>query len=139
LELGDANVRVELTVVELRGKRGAMAALGFGRNTDSWDHYSFGITNEGLFELCLSVGGSCKQLLFQKRVAGIRPDGSSDTRLTVEIRGREMAFSIDDERVGTYFAPRAVVGSLSLGVGSASTAIFSRLRIERLPALATLP
>lgn len=137
LELGDENVRVELTVVELQGKRGAMAALGFGKSSESWDQYSFGVTNEGLFELCMSVAGRCQQLLFQKRVAGIHLPGQSATRLKVEIRGREVSFYIDDERVGTYTAARAVVGSLSLGVGSSSTAVFSRFLVERLEGLAT--
>lgn len=137
LELGDENVRVELTVVELQGKRGAMAALGFGKSSESWDQYSFGVTNEGLFELCMSVAGRCQQLLFQKRVAGIHSAGQSTIRLKVEIRGREMSFYIGDDRVGTYSAARAVVGSLSLGVGSSSTAVFSQLLVARLEAVAT--
>lgn len=137
LELGDSNVRVELTVAELHGQRGAMAALGFGKDNDSWDQYSFGITNEGLFELCMSAGGRCRQLLFQKRVTTMPPEGVSQTRLKVEIRGREVSLYVDDERVGTYLAARAIVGSLSLGVGSASTAVFSRLRVERLEDLST--
>jgi hypothetical protein len=138
LELGGANnVRLELTVTELQGKRGAMAALGFGKDADSWDQYSFGITNEGLFELCMSVRGRCQQLLFQKRVAVTHAESPSATRLTVEIRGREVFLYIDDQRVGTYSATHPVVGGISLGVGSASTAVFSRLRVERLEALTT--
>lgn len=136
-ELAGSSVRVELTVVALQGRNGAMAALGFGTNEDSWDQYSFGITNEGLFELCMSVRGRCQQLLFQKRIAPRRAERPSETRLAVEIRGREISLYIDDAHVGTYSAPRPVDGSLSLGVGSASTAVFSRLRVERLEGLAT--
>jgi hypothetical protein len=137
LEVGDTAVRVELTVAEVQGKPAAMVALGFGKDRDSWDQYSFGITNENLFELCVSVGGRCQRLLFQRRMNPLWTERSPETRLAVEIRGRELSLFIDDQRVGTYSAPKVVVGNISLGVGPRTTAVFSRLRVKRLDGLAT--
>jgi hypothetical protein len=136
LQLGDTNVRIELTIVEVHGKRGAMAALGFGKDSVSWDQYSFGVTNEDVFELCIRVGDRCQRLLSHKRTVPIRADASPGTRIAVEIRGRELSLYIDGQRVGTHSVAKPVVGSISLGVGSRSTAIFNRLRVERLDAMA---
>ncbi len=146
-DLATTNVRIELTIADLHGVTNAMAALGFGRDGYSWDQYSFGITKDDRFELCLSVAGRCKSLVAQKRVTGVSMAGSAvavtgtatadtvrrgDVRIAVELRGRVIALYIDDERVGTHTAPDAVTGGLSLGVGSRSTAIFKRLRVQRL-------
>lgn len=133
VELGETNVRVELTVAEIEGKRDAMAALGFGKDSQSWDQYSFAITNEGRFELCISIGGRCQRLLFQRRIdPGLTTD-SLGTRIAVEIRGREVGLYIGDARVGEYMAPYDIAGRISLSVGARSAAVFSRLRVARLP------
>jgi hypothetical protein len=136
LQLGEANVRIELTIAEVLGKRGAMAALGVGKDSASWDQYSFGVTNEDVFELCIRVGPRCHRLLSHKRTVPIGADESAETRLAVEIRGRELSLYINGGLVGTYSAAKPVVGSISLGVGSRSTAVFSRLRVERLEPMA---
>jgi hypothetical protein len=146
-DLAAASVRIELTISELQGARGAMAALGFGRDSYSWDQYSFGITTDDRFELCLSVAGRCKPLVAQKRAGSVSMAGAmraatrggpADTvrrrevRLAIEIRGRDVVLFIDDERVGTHTASEALSGGLSLSVGARSTAVFRRLRVQRL-------
>jgi hypothetical protein len=136
LELTETQVRVELTVAELEGKRDAMAALGFGKDNHSWDQYSFAITREGRYELCMSVSGKCQRLLFQKRIESGLAGDTLGTRIAVEIRGREVALYIEDARVGTYTAPHDVVGRISLSVGARSAAVFSRLRVVRLQGMA---
>jgi hypothetical protein len=145
-DLAATDVRIELTLAELHGARGAMAALGFGRDGYSWDQYSFGITNDDRFELCLSVAGRCKSLIAQKRIGVVSMAGATrgvkasatdtlrreDIRLAIEIRGREIALFIDGDPVATHTARDVISGSLSLSVGSRSTAVFRRLRVQRL-------
>jgi hypothetical protein len=154
-------VRVELTVAELGGGRGAAVVLGFGKAGRSWDQYSFALTSEGRVELCLSAGGRCERLLSEKRAAPAAPNGpigpsgpavpggpagpggaeradhAAESRLAVEIRGREVSLYVDGAPVGTYSAGKVVAGGLSLGVGAHSTAVFRRLRVVRLEGLAT--
>ncbi len=141
VDIGDAKneaVRIELAVAEVIGQRGAMAGLGFGKDPSSWNQYSFGLTSDGDVELCRSVGGRCQRLLFRRGPVPGRPRQSSDgfvhplaTTLAVEIRGRELALYVGDERVGVHSAPDVVAGSVSLGVGSRATAVFDRLRVLR--------
>jgi hypothetical protein len=148
-DLTGTNVRIELTLGDLQGRRGAMAALGFGKSADSWDQYSFAVTTDERFEACHSVGGRCQALIGQKRVAvasGTVAAQASDSthiarpteiRIAVEIRGRVLSFYIGDELVGTHTATDPITGSLSLGVGSRSSAVFKRVRVERIEEVAT--
>ena len=148
-DLAGTSVRIELTVAELQGRRGAMAALGFGKSDASWDQYSFAVTNDDRFEACHSVDGRCQALMAHKRgptVGGTAANGSADStqaarpsevRIAVEIRGRVLSFYVGDELVGTHTTTDPIVGSLSLGVGSRSSAIFKRLRVERIAEVAT--
>jgi hypothetical protein len=145
-DLPGTSIRIELTLGELQGKRGAMAALGFGKSADSWDQYSFGVTTDDRFEACHSIGGRCQALIGQKRVGpaseAVVQDSTSraalaEIRIAVELRGRVLTFYIGDELVGTYTATDAIAGGLSLGVGSRSAAVFKRLRVERIEEVAT--
>lgn len=148
-DLGATSVRVELTIAELQGKRGAMAALGFGKSVDSWDQYSFSVTNDDRFEVCQAAGGRCRAVMVHKRDGAVRPAGATATadsaraagppeiRLVVEIRGRLLSFFVGDDLVGTYSTSDPITGSLSLGVGARSTAVFKRLRVERIEEVAT--
>ena len=148
-DLSATSVRVELTLSDLQGRRGAMAAIGFGKSADSWDQYSFAVTADDHFEACRSVAGRCQALIGQKRVGvpsgtaaaaasdSMRVGKPSEIKIAVEIRGRVVSFYIGDELVGTYTATEAIAGSLSLGVGSRSSAVFKRLRVERIEEVAT--
>ena len=148
-DLTATSVRIELTLGELQGKRGAMAALGFGKSPDSWDQYSFAVTNDDRFEACRSVSGRCQALIPPRRggsTGGPAAPASADSaraarpsemRIVVEIRGRALSFYVGDELVGTYTTTNPITGSLSLGVGSRSSAVFKRLRVERIEEVAT--
>jgi hypothetical protein len=148
-DLTGVSVRIELTLGELEGKRGAMAALGFGKSTDSWDQYSFAVTNDDRFEACHSVAGRCQPLIAPKRAApgnGSAAHAASDSaraarraemRVVVEIRGRVLSFYVGQELVGTYTTMDPIAGALSLGVGSRSSAVFKSLRVERIEEVAT--
>jgi hypothetical protein len=148
-DLTATSVRIELTLGELQGKRGAMAALGFGKSLDSWDQYSFAVTNDDRFETCHSVSGRCQALIAPRRAGSsggpaaqasadsARAARPSEMRIVVEIRGRAVSFYVGDELVGTYTATNPITGSLSLGVGSRSSAVFKRLRVERIEEVAT--
>jgi hypothetical protein len=135
-DLGGASMRIELTIAELEGGPGAMAILGFGKSSGSWDQYSFSITTHKRFELCLTTGGQCRRLLFE-RVGAIRPGPGSENRIAVEIRRREIILYINEERVGTYVADGEVAGDLSVGVGARTSAVFTRLRIQHIGGLAS--
>jgi hypothetical protein len=148
-DLTGTHVRVELTLSDLQGRRGAMAALGFGKSPDSWDQYSFAVTTDDHFEACRTIAGRCHALVGQKRVglatAAVAAGASDSARVTrpseikiaVEIRGRLLSFYIGDELVGTHTAADVIAGSLSLGVGSRSSAVFKRLRVEQIEEVAT--
>jgi hypothetical protein len=89
------------------------------------------ITADNRFELCLSVAGRCRRLVSQRRAAATRIRESAQNQLAVEIRGREISLYLNEERVGTYLANQPVAGTVSLGVGPRTTAVFNRLRAQR--------
>lgn len=135
-QLDAANVRVELTVAELDGEPGARVALAFGSSVSASDEYTFSVTAQNRFELCTTVGQQCRRLLYESRAGLLRPGTRSENRIAVEIGGREINLYVNDERVGRYLAADAVIGNISLAVGPRTSAVFSRLRVKRIDALA---
>ncbi len=136
-EVGDGDVRIELTMTELGRDGRAAAVFGFGKSNASWEQYSFRMTADNHFELCAGSDGACRRLLFDKRRASPSPVPPADSRMAVEIRRREILLYINDERVGAYLASRPVTGGLSVGVGPRTTAVFNRLVVRRLDGLAS--
>jgi hypothetical protein len=133
------DVRIELTVAEVKGEPRGVVAIGFGKDSTSGDQYSFAMMTDGDVELGETIRGRFRQLRYERRIGPIRADRSSERRMAVEMRGGTIDFYLNDERVMTYATDRTLANGLTLGLGPRSTVVFARLVVKRTGIVASTP
>jgi hypothetical protein len=125
-------VRIELTMSDLGAQRPGTVVLGFGRDGDGWNHYSFSIDTYQRAELCLNLGDKCRRLVARSRVTGILIQPGAKNQLVVDVRGRNLTLAVNGQQVGTYTADSPVNGGLVIGVGAMTKVVFEQLKARTL-------
>jgi hypothetical protein len=125
-------VRIELTVSDLGNQRPAMVVLGFGRDGDQWNHYTFSIDTYQRAELCINADGRCRRILGKSRVTSILIQPGAKNQLAVEVRGRNVLLAVNGQPIGNYTADVPVTGGLVIGVGAMTRVVFEQLRARSL-------
>jgi hypothetical protein len=130
-DIPGTNVRVELTIAQLSGEANALAVLGFGKQANSWDQFTFGITKDAHFEFGLSLAGKFRRILFDKVPVDLAGPSAGEQRIAVEIHGRTIVLYVNERVVGTHRADEPIARGLALGVGPRSDVVFGRLLVRR--------
>lgn len=125
-------VRIEMTISDLGAPRPATVVLGFGRQGEEWNHYSFSIGSDQRAELCVNVGDKCRRLVSRSRVTGILTQPGAKNQMAVEVRGRSILLAVNGQQIGTFTADGPVTGGLVLGVGPMTHVIFEQLKARSL-------
>lgn len=135
LSVPERDVRLELTVAALTGDGTPTVVLGFAKDVESWDQYTFAVTSAGGYEAFRTIGPRREVLVRDRRRPAFTLP-TADLRLAVEMRGRTVSLFINDERVGTFVVTEDLSGDVSLGVGPRSTAVFRQLRVSKVSTVA---
>ena len=130
-------VRIELTLSDLGAQRPATVVLGFGREGDGWNHYTFSIDTYQRVELCLNIGDKCRRLVSRSRVTGILIQPSAKNQMAVEVRGKSVSLAVNGQQVGAYMADAPINGGLVIGVGAMTKVVFEKLKARSLAGEAT--
>lgn len=132
-----STVSLELTILGLGRRVSASAIFGFGRVAVTPEYYGVEIGADRRMALCRYARGSCERVVFEPLVAAIRSHADSVNRLVVTVRGREIEMRVNDDVAARYTAPAPVSGRLLLGVGPATTVVFTRLFVRDVTVEAT--
>jgi len=131
-ELG-SSVRIELTLAQLGANLDGLVMLGFGRSGNSANHYALSVGADRRVELCWNADGQCNPLVRRTGVEAIQLGATDENHLAVEVRGQEIAFFVNDVRIGTYTADATVTGRITLGIGPGTSLLLVKLRAVALP------
>lgn len=125
-------VRIELTMSDLGAQRPGTVVLGFGREGDGWNHYTFSIDTYQRAELCINQGGKCRRLVSRSRVTAILIQPGAKNQLAVEVSGKNVVLAVNGQQVGTYAADAPINGGLVIGVGAMTKVVFEQLKARTL-------
>jgi len=128
-----ANVRVDLDVAQLASSRTGSVVLGFGRQQRSGNYYTLSVSADRHLELCWNSDRQCNSLLKIADVKAVHGDANASDRVTVEIRGQDMALLVNDIRVAQYTGDVPITGGLMVGVGPQTSLLLVRLRATPFP------
>lgn len=128
-----ANVRVDLDLNQLASVKTGTVMLGFGRQQRSGNYYSLSVSADRHLELCWNSDRQCSSLLKIADVKAVHEEPSATDRVSVEIRGQDIALLVNDTRVAQYTGDATITGGLMVGVGPQTTLVLVRLRATPLP------